>query len=1142
MARLRKEKGEKAKVTEVTSKPTPKFVTDKPAGAPKPHKTKRKSSAGATDVLKAQVLALGGDEKDLELLNGIHDGEVVQGAGDGKEEKILSKEIANVLKGLRQPQGQDVAPAHRESTKNVKKDKSAKSESKKPSNASHKREKASSPPKPTTDEKKPELLPPTSSVGPAIHPNSKSLKVPAAHDWYNFVPPLAPVSSLPSPTAAQIYALSTRASDLHTAEVSHFTSGPNTSLVSSSSDQAFLKNILASGTLSDRLSALTLMVQSSPLHNTRALEVLKGMAEKGKGGGPTPKDGDKGKGRAGGREERLKAARAIVDWWVGGGIPGRKLKHFRDQPLLHPSVTDQHLLLWYFEDWLKKFFFSFLQILEARIFSLLSMDSALSFIFTLLRETPEQEHNLLRLLVNKLGDTEKSIGSRASYHILQLLQSHPAMKFIVIREITALIMRPASSSLPSSSLSSQPDASGPKMHIKFTNSESDKKKTGSAKPQEKSAWNTHARYYAAITFNQIVLSTSEEDRKAARSLMDVYFKLFREVVGERSVPDAAEPDLTEPPEGEHKGKGKFRGKSLSDGRSAKGKAKEVQGAAGFAEVQDESSRLVSAILSGVNRAMPFARFGGEDVEFNRHMDTLFLIVHTSTFNITLQALTLINHVVNSASPTAHPDPSSSSSIAVAARYYRTLYATLLDPRLFSSNKQAMYLNLLFKSLKHDTDLERVNAFVKRFCQVLAGGFGGTEFVAGGLWLLGEVSMLVLSLHRLGEFDCHPLLQLFDTVPGLKSMVTKHPQPASDDDDGKGDYDPRKRDPQYAHASTTPLWELVWRSNFFSESPVDDQRLLQTPLLNHAHPTMSLLARQLLSRQPLTTSPDLSLHTLSHFLDRFVYKNPKKIKAKGASMMQPTSADGDGVRKLKGDIQEGPVNEEGWWKKSKGSVPVDQVFFQKYFSQKHEKDTAKATKVDKRKPKRDHSDNEAESDADEVREDVDDDADDDSEEEEENSDAEEAEIWKAMKASMPDLTGANDDDMDSDDLPSGLDDSDDPVEASADAEEYDDSDEEDESEKLPSDDGEDAFSMVEASDAEDLLDLDADMPDGLVDYDGPEGDGEEEWSGFGGEPAKKRKHEGEEKGKAKRKKLRSLPTFASYDDYAKMIEDGPEDNI
>ena len=36
----------------------------------------------------------------------------------------------------------------------------------------------------------------------------------------------------------------------------------------------------------------------------------------------------------------------------------------RDQSLLHRSVTDQYLILWYFEDWLKKYFFSILQILE----------------------------------------------------------------------------------------------------------------------------------------------------------------------------------------------------------------------------------------------------------------------------------------------------------------------------------------------------------------------------------------------------------------------------------------------------------------------------------------------------------------------------------------------------------------------------------------------------------------------------------------------------------------------------------------------------------------------------------------------------------------------------------------------------------
>lgn len=80
-------------------------------------------------------------------------------------------------------------------------------------------------------------------------------------------------------------------------------------LASSASDAAFLQQILSGGTLADRLSALTLMAQSSPLHNTRALETLRSMAQKK------------------GREESLKALRAIVDWWVGGAAPDRKLKY-----------------------------------------------------------------------------------------------------------------------------------------------------------------------------------------------------------------------------------------------------------------------------------------------------------------------------------------------------------------------------------------------------------------------------------------------------------------------------------------------------------------------------------------------------------------------------------------------------------------------------------------------------------------------------------------------------------------------------------------------------------------------------------------------------------------------------------------------
>ncbi|THH16047.1 hypothetical protein EW146_g4548 [Bondarzewia mesenterica] len=918
----------------------------------------------------------------------------------------------------------------------------------------------------------PSAVTPSSIVAPQTPKNVKLLIQPTP-DWYSVLSPLPPPSTpFLSPTAAQITVLTTRATELHATEASNFSTAPHSTLAASSSDQAFLKNILASGTLSDRLSALTLMVQSSPLHNTRGLDVLKGMAEKGKGGGGSK---DRAGGQGGGRDERLKAARAIADWWVGGGAPGRKLVYFRDQPLLHPAVTDQHLLLWYFEDWLKKYFFSFLQLLEV-----LSLDTlayarmqTLTLIFTLLRDKPEQEHNLLRLLVNKLGDTEKSVCSRASYHILQLLQAHPIMKSIVIREMTALIMRPTSASNAASSLTAPP-AAKPRVHIKFTDGDAPAKPTPGAKPQEKSTWNIHARYYATTTFNQVVLSTSEEDRKAARMLMDVYFQLFREVVGERSAPDAAaegkeEADGETEEKGQGKGKGKGKDARRGEKKNGKERAKEVQGAAGFAEVQDSNSRLVSAILTGVNRAMPYARFGGGDVEFERHMDTLFLITHTSTFNITLQALTLIQHTIASLPSSPASSTKSLPSGAIASRYFRTLYATLLDPRLYTSSKQAMYLNLLFKSLKSDSDKERVKAFVKRLCQ------------------------------------------LFNTVPGLKSMVDKSNETASTDESQK--YDPRKRDPQYAHASSSPLWEL-------------------TPLLHHAHPTLSLLARQLLAHQPLTTSPDLTLHTLTHFLDRFVYKNPKKVKPKGASAMQPVAAvEGDGVRRMRGQVQETPVNEEGWWRRNEGSVPADQVFFLSYFSQKHEKERAKAAKADKRKNKKDDSDAEQESGMDDEEEEV---------EEaggqlDEDSDAEEAEIWKAMQASMPVLDHGDDDLIeDSDEIPSGLDDS-----------ENEDVVEKDGSAGAASDD--DAFSMVEASDAEDLIDLDEDEPNGLIDYNGSDvesgGEEEEEWAGFENGAGGKRKRGYKDKGmKNKRKKIRSLPTFASYEDYAKMIEDGPEDNV
>jgi ribosome biogenesis protein MAK21 len=172
------------------------------------------------------------------------------------------------------------------------------------------------------------------------------------------------------------------------------------------------------------------------------------------------------------------------------------------------------------------------------------------------------------------------------------------MKTIIIREMTALIMRPSPPSTLSTASHSQPN-----LHIRFPSGQR------SAPKREKNVWHAHAQYYATITFNQIVLSTSEADRAAARMLIDTYFQLFREVVGERgpesvdgAVPIAADIEV------------KRNEKNHKEPRTRGGKRKEVRGAAGFAEVQDENAKLLGAVLTGINRALPYAQFGGGNVQ------------------------------------------------------------------------------------------------------------------------------------------------------------------------------------------------------------------------------------------------------------------------------------------------------------------------------------------------------------------------------------------------------------------------------------------------------------------------------------------------------------------------------------------------
>lgn len=58
---------------------------------------------------------------------------------------------------------------------------------------------------------------------------------------------------------------------------------------------------------------------------------------------------------------------------------------------------------------------------------------------------------------------------------------------------------------------------------------------------------------------------------------------------------------------------------------------------------DIDSRMMAALLMGVNRAYPFAWLGQN--EMKEHIDTLFKLVHVCSFNISLQTLCLLYQIV-----------------------------------------------------------------------------------------------------------------------------------------------------------------------------------------------------------------------------------------------------------------------------------------------------------------------------------------------------------------------------------------------------------------------------------------------------------------------------------------------------------------
>jgi len=259
------------------------------------------------------------------------------------------------------------------------------------------------------------------------------------------------------------------------------------------------------------------------------------------------------------------------------------------------------------------------------------------------------------------------------------------------------------------------------------------------------------------------------------------------------------------------------------------------------------------------------------------------------------------------------------------------------------------------------------------------------------------------------------------------------------------------------------------------------------------------AKPVLLQELIKEKPDPTIYTLMNFLDKFSFRNAKtKTQAvHGSSIMQPMSGTSKAASYLitarDGDRTHDPLNSEQFWRRKIDDVRVDEAFFHTYFEKAGKaKQADKKAKKDRRK--------------------------DDSEDE-----SGEDEIWQALVKSRPDVEGdgGDDDDLSDFDMDDLSDDDAGDMDGGVELNLGSDDEDMGAGGQPAEDEDEDDFENFDLDDEDGFVDSDADVP---VDMDiNDDTDVEDDKKDKDGRKAKKRK-------------LKNLPTFASAEDYAKLIGD------
>ncbi|XP_015173779.1 PREDICTED: CCAAT/enhancer-binding protein zeta [Polistes dominula] len=599
-------------------------------------------------------------------------------------------------------------------------------------------------------------------------------------------------------------------------------------------DLDWFKTAAKRGTTLDKVAATILLIQINPKYNLAQISFLLSMVKSAK------------------HNQCYFIFSAVKDLFLSDLLhPTFKLLKFEEQDLDKINIPqssnhqinklDRNQEKWlayiYFEDQVRNHFETFVSMLSDFASDSVEMnrEKAIDAMNCMLIENSEQEHKILQLIVNKIGDPCSKVASKAVFCLLKLLYKHPNMKMVVLREVEKLLFRTNVSE--------------------------------------------RAQYYSICLLTQFVLSKA--DSELATSLIEVYFAFFKACLKK------GEPD----------------------------------------------SRMMAAILKGVSRTYNYAKCDSELL--NNHINSLYKVVHIGSFNVSLNALNLLYHV-------------EIKNTNQCNRYYTAFYRKLLDLQIGVASKRAIFLNLLHRVLVNDESLVRRHALVKRTLQTAL--YYPANMVCGILYTISRVLQYkkdskgfflstqkliktednVSNANKINSSNNREIINSFEhneskiqleIDPSIMINVTAKPienlskqnveVEEKVEDILQKPYDPFCRNPLYSNACCSMYFELVL-------------------LCDHFHPSVSLFANSIVNGKPINYTGDpLEDLTLIRFLDRYVFKNPKKLENKKVQKKNDPLAlragyVPKGVRSL-------PVDSMAYLNENEKYIPVDELFLHRYLN-------------------------------------------------------------------------------------------------------------------------------------------------------------------------------------------------------------------